>query len=219
MSSRSSIRPAGPGTMVPGDTAVGLWPRVGGRGGMKVARETRRERRGVTGRPAGSHTAQSGSARSRIGLSRQLVSRPVRPAANSSVGARACQAFRAAASRAGTGSQPSWLHTILPEAEVSANHGWSWTPYPSASRPVASGQQAGHLVGEDLSLLADAGVRHRGQVDLLLPAALVDDVQGGGVVDLAGLDLHTNVVGLPQCGRPATPPATAPASRSGSPTG
>jgi hypothetical protein len=26
----------------------------------------------------------------------------------------------------------------LPLAEVSTNHGWSATPYPSASRPVAS---------------------------------------------------------------------------------
>jgi hypothetical protein len=34
-------------------------------------------------------------------------------------------ALRAAASRAATGSQPSCFHTILPEAEVSTNHGWS----------------------------------------------------------------------------------------------
>ena len=48
------------------------------------------------------------------------------------------QALRAAALRAATGSQPSCFQTILPEAEVSTNHGWSCTPYPSAMRPVVS---------------------------------------------------------------------------------
>ncbi|HLQ52732.1 MAG TPA: hypothetical protein VK162_00525 [Streptosporangiaceae bacterium] len=48
------------------------------------------------------------------------------------------QALGAAALSAVTGSQPSCFHTILPEAEVSTNHGWSCTPYPSASLPLAS---------------------------------------------------------------------------------
>jgi hypothetical protein len=48
------------------------------------------------------------------------------------------QALRAAAITAETGSQPSWCHTILPVAELSTYHGWSWTPYPSASWPAVS---------------------------------------------------------------------------------
>ena len=59
------------------------------------------------------------------------------------------------------------------------------------------GQESGHLVGQDLGRLADAGVGHRRQVDLLLLAPLVDDEQRRGVIDLAGLDLHVDVVGLP----------------------
>ena len=60
-----------------------------------------------------------------------------------------------------------------------------------------TGQQARRFLGQDLRLLADAGIRHLGQVQPLLPAALPDHVQRRGVVYLPGLDLHVDVVGLP----------------------
>ena len=60
-----------------------------------------------------------------------------------------------------------------------------------------TGQQGGDLVREDLRGLPDAGVRHLGQVELALAALLVDHEQGGGVVDVARLDLDGDVVGTP----------------------
>jgi hypothetical protein len=57
-----------------------------------------------------------------------------------------------------------------------------------------TGQQAGDLLREHLGGLADAGVGHLGQVELALPALLVDHEQGGGVIDLVVLDLDGDVV-------------------------
>ena len=60
-----------------------------------------------------------------------------------------------------------------------------------------TGQQAGQIVGEYLRGLADAGVGHLGQVELLFPALLIDHEQRGGVIDLPLLDLNGDVVGAP----------------------
>src|SRR6516225_4833983 len=62
--------------------------------------------------------------------------RPPPPAAHRRIPLIGGHALRAAASRAGTLSQPSCFHTIFPPAESSTNQGWSCTPYPSANRPV-----------------------------------------------------------------------------------
>ncbi len=60
-----------------------------------------------------------------------------------------------------------------------------------------TGQQARELVREHLRRLPDAGVGHLRQVELLLPALLIDHEQGGGVVDLSPLNLDGDAVSAP----------------------
>ena len=59
------------------------------------------------------------------------------------------------------------------------------------------GQEARRLLGQELAELGDGGVGHLRQVHAPQGPVRVDHVQRGRVVDLAGLDLHVDVVGVP----------------------